>query len=166
MKIAEIDLKLKHARQTLNQTVNEIISYIKNLKTQLSKLSKKYQEYSNLFHALHSHLKKTMLKIVSKIFQEKSLKSLLDDSSTRRFSSKKMTNFENLILKESKIIHFFIDNSSMSKMMTVCRIRSIEAIIEIKVKMVNIAKIDVVKTKFRAIKQRNLKIIISLIYQR
>ena len=42
MKIAEIDLKLKHAKQRLNQTVNEIISYVKKLKIQLFEFSKKY----------------------------------------------------------------------------------------------------------------------------
>ena len=54
----------------------------------------------------------------------------------------------------------------MSRIITMCKMRSIETIIKIKIKIVNIAKIDVVKTKFRAMKQRNLKIIISLIYQR
>ena len=54
----------------------------------------------------------------------------------------------------------------MSKTMTVYKMRSIETIIKIKIKIVNIAKIDVLKTKFRAMKQRNLKIIILLVYQK
>ena len=37
----------------------------------------------------------------------------------------------------------------MLKMITMYKIRSIETIIEIKAKIVKIAKIDVVKTKFR-----------------
>ena len=62
IKIEKIDLKLKYTRQKLHQTVNEIISYVKKLKIQLFKFSKKYQEYLNFFHTLHFHLKKTMLK--------------------------------------------------------------------------------------------------------
>ena len=46
-----------------------------------------------------------------------------------------------------------------------CKVRSIEANIEIKVKIVNIVKINVVKTKFRTNKQRNLIMIISLIFE-
>ena len=48
-------------------------------------------------------------------------------------------------------------------MTTMYKMRSIETNIEIKVKIVNIAKIDDVKTRFRAKKSKNLKIIISLI---
>ena len=54
----------------------------------------------------------------------------------------------------------------MSKTITVYKMRSIETIIKIKAKIVNIAKIDVAKTKFRAMKQKNLKIMILLIYQK
>ena len=62
IKIANINLKLKYAKQKSNQFVNKIISYIKELKIQLFKFSKKYQKYSSFFHTLYSHLKKTMLK--------------------------------------------------------------------------------------------------------
>ena len=51
-------------------------------------------------------------------------------------------------------------------MTTMCKMRSIEANIEVEIKIVNIAKIDVVKAKFRAKKSKNLKIVISLIFQR
>ena len=51
-------------------------------------------------------------------------------------------------------------------MTIMCRMRSIEAIIRIKIKIVNIAKIDVVKTKFRAKKSKNLKIVILLIFEK
>ena len=47
-----------------------------------------------------------------------------------------------------------------------CRMRSIETNIKIKVKIVNIAKIDIVKTKFGAKKRKNLKIVILLIFQK
>ena len=79
-----------------------------------------------------------------------------------------MTNFENLILKKKK--KGFLNNFSMSRTITMCKMRSIETIIKIKIKIkikiANIAKIDVVKTKFRAIKQKNLEITILLIYQK
>ena len=80
MKIAEIDLKLKHAKQRSNQIVSEIISYVKKLKAQLSELSKKYQEYSNLLHALHPHLRKTMFRNRFEILSRRELEEL-----TRRF---------------------------------------------------------------------------------
>ena len=62
IQIAKIDLTLNHAKQKSNQIVNKIISYVEKLKTQLFKFSKKYQQYSNFFYTLHSHLKKTMLR--------------------------------------------------------------------------------------------------------
>ena len=62
MKIAKIDLKLKHAKQKSNQIVNKIISYVKKLKIQLFEFSKKYQKYLNFFYALYFYLKKTMFK--------------------------------------------------------------------------------------------------------
>ena len=85
MKIAKIDLKLKHAKQKSNQTVNEIISYVKKLKTQLFEFSKKYQQYSKNFHALYSHLKKTMLKNRFEILSKRKLKKLI-----RRFEHTKI----------------------------------------------------------------------------
>ena len=54
----------------------------------------------------------------------------------------------------------------MLKTITVCKMQSIETIIKIKAKIVNIVKIDVVKTKFPAMKQRNVKIIILLIFRK
>ena len=62
IKIAKIDLKLKYTKHKLNQIVNKIISYVKKSKTQLFEFSKKYQEYFNIFHTLHSHLKKDDVK--------------------------------------------------------------------------------------------------------
>ena len=62
MRFAKIDFKLKNVKQRLNPSVSELITHIKMLKTQLSEFSKSYQEYSNFFHALYSHLRNAMLK--------------------------------------------------------------------------------------------------------
>ena len=88
IKIAKINLKLKHARQKSSQTVNEIILYVEKLKIQLFKFSKKYQKYVNFFYALHSHLRKTMLKNCFEILLKRKLKELI-----RRFEHTK-TSFE------------------------------------------------------------------------
>ena len=60
--------------------------------------------------------------------------------------SKRITNFEK---KKKK---FSIINFSMLKTITMFKMRLIETIIKIKVEIVNIVKIDVVKTKCRVIK--------------
>ena len=51
--------------------------YVEKLKTQLFELSKKYQEYSNFFHALHFYIKKTILKNRFEILSRKKLKKLI-----------------------------------------------------------------------------------------
>ena len=100
MKIAKIDLKSKHAKQKSNLTVNKIILYVEILKIQLFKFSKKYQEYFNFFHVLHSYLKKTMLKNRFEIFSKRKLKKLIrrfehtetffeKSEKSRKFDSKK-----------------------------------------------------------------------------
>ena len=61
MRFAKIDQKLKHVKQKFNQSIDELITYIEKLKTQLFEFSEKYQKYSNLLHTLHSHFRKTML---------------------------------------------------------------------------------------------------------
>ena len=68
MRFAEIDQKLKHVRQKLNQSIDELITHIEKLKTQLFKLFEKYQKYLNLLYALHSHFRKTMLRNYFDIF--------------------------------------------------------------------------------------------------
>ena len=83
IKIAKIDLKLNHTKQRLHQTVNKIIPYVKRLKTQLFEFSKKYQEYFNFFYALHSYLKKTILRNRFEVLSKRKLKEL-----NRRFEHK------------------------------------------------------------------------------
>ena len=77
IRFAEINQKLKHAKQKLNQSVDELITHIEKLKTQFSELSEKYQKYSNFLHALHSHFRKTMLKNHFDILSRRELKKLI-----------------------------------------------------------------------------------------
>ena len=62
MRFAEIDQKLKHIKQKFNQSIDELITHIEKLETQLFEFFEKYQKYLNFLHALHSHFRKTMLK--------------------------------------------------------------------------------------------------------
>ena len=68
MRFAKIDQKLKHVKQKFNQSVDELITHIEKLKTQLFEFFEKYQNYSNLLHTLHSHFRKTMLRNYFDIF--------------------------------------------------------------------------------------------------
>ena len=77
MRFAEIDQKLKHVKQKFNQSIDELITHIEKLKTQLSEFSEKYQKYSNFLHALHSHCRKTMLRNHFDIFFRRKLKKLI-----------------------------------------------------------------------------------------
>ena len=107
-----------------------------------------------------------MLKNRFEIFSKQNLKELIrrfehteilfeKNENVRKFDSKKV--------RKNKIFYKFLTSKMMT---TMCRIRSIETNIKLKIKIVNIAKIDVVKTKFRAKKLKSLKIIISLIFQK
>ena len=108
-----------------------------------------------------------MLKILFEILLKQKLKKLI-----RRFEHTKIFFEKNAKFREfdfrtkSKKMNSFKNSLTLKTMTTMCKMRSIEANIEIKIKIVIIAKIDVVKTKFRAKKSKNQKIIISLIFQR
>ena len=84
MRLAEIDSKLKFAKQRKKQFVSDLITYVKELKTQLSKSSNKYQKYSHLLHFLHPHLRKTVLRKSSEILPRRELEKLI-----RRFEHMK-----------------------------------------------------------------------------
>ena len=107
-----------------------------------------------------------MLKNRFEILLKRKLKLLIRRFEHTEILFEKNEKFRKFDLKKVRKKHFFI-NSLTSKIMTMmCKVRSIETNIKIKVKVVNIAKIDVVKTKFRAKKSKNLKIIISFIFQK
>ena len=109
IKVAEIDLKLKHGKQKSNQIVDEIIFYVEKLKTQLYEFSRKYQKYFNFFHALHSHLRKMMSNFFE-IFSKRKLKKL-----TRRFEhieiffekNEKFRKFDWKKVKKKNLYKFF-----------------------------------------------------------
>ena len=77
MRFAEIDQKLKHAKQKINQSVDKLITHIEKLETQSSEFSEKYQKYFNFLHALHSHFRKTMLRNHFDILFRRELKKLI-----------------------------------------------------------------------------------------
>ena len=112
IKIAKIDLQLKHAKQKSHQTVNEIILYVKKWKIQLSQFSKKYQEYFNFFHAVHSHLRKTMLRNRFEIFSKWKLKELIrrfEYTKTFLEKSEKFRKFDSKRVRKNKFLYKFFN---------------------------------------------------------
>ena len=77
MRFAEIDQKLKHAKQKFNQSIDELITHIEKLKTQLFEFFEKYQKYFNFLHALYLHFRKIMLRNRFKILFRQKLKKLI-----------------------------------------------------------------------------------------
>ena len=101
MRFAEINQKLKHVKQKFNQSVDELITHIEKLKTQLSEFFEKYQKYSNFLHALHSHFRKTMLKNHFDIFFRRELKKLIRkfEHIETFFEKRKIRDFDDKIRK-------------------------------------------------------------------
>ena len=101
MRFAKVDQKLKHVKQKFNQSIDELITHIKKLKTQLFKLSEKYQKYSNFLHALHSHFRKTMLKNHFDIFFRRKLKKLIQkfEHIEILFEKRKIDDFDDRVRK-------------------------------------------------------------------
>ena len=106
MRFAKIDQKLKHVKQKFNQSVDELITHIEKLKTQLSEFSEKYQKYSNFLHTLHSHFRKTMLKNHFDILFRKKLKKLIQKFEHIEifFDEKKIRDFDDKV-KENKFFY-------------------------------------------------------------
>ena len=117
-------------------------------------------------YTLDLHVKKTMFKNRFEILLRKIFKKVNSKIRTHRDYLRKERWISKIELRESRKTSSFIDNSLMSKIIKVCKVRSIETNKEVEVKMANIVKIDVVKAKFRTQKQKSLKIVISLIFQR
>ena len=100
MRFAKIDQKLKHAKSKFNQSIDELITHIEKLKTQLSELFIKYQKYFNFLHTLQLHFRKTMLRNYFDIFFRRELKKLtrkfehieilFDERKTRDFDSNRI----------------------------------------------------------------------------
>ena len=107
MRFAKIDQNLKHVKQKFNQSINELITHIERLKTQLSKFSEKYQKYFNFLHTLHSHFRKTMLRNHFNIFFRKKLKKLTRkfEQTKTFFDEKKICDFNSNKIKKSKFFY-------------------------------------------------------------
>ena len=162
MRFAKIDQKLKHVKQKFNQSIDELITHIEKLKTQLSEFFEKYQKYSNFLHALHLHFRKTMLRNHFDILFRRKLKKLIRkfEHIETLFDERKIRDFDSNKIKK---VAFFIDNqmSITSMKMTMCKMRSIEMNRKIKKSDANIVKDEIKKTKFRTKKLKSLTIKIS-----
>ena len=154
MRFAKIDQKLKHVKQKFNQSIDELITHIEKLKTQLSEFSEKYQKYSNLLHALHSHFRKTMLRNYFDIFFRKKLKKLIRRFEHIKilFDEKKIRDFNSSKVRKSRFFYRHLIKMRM------CKIRSVETNRKIKKNDANIVKNEIKKTKFRTKRSRSLKI--------
>ena len=75
--LVDTKVKCNNVRQKPNQSIDELITHIEKLKTQLSEFFEKYQKCSNLLSALHSHFRKTMLRNYFDIFSRRKLKKLI-----------------------------------------------------------------------------------------
>jgi hypothetical protein len=68
--------RLKKARQLSDQIVIELITYVNDLKVQLSKSLTNYQRYCNLMKTLHSHLKIEIIRRTNIVISRIELKKL------------------------------------------------------------------------------------------
>ena len=116
MRFAKIDQKLKHVKQKLNSSIDELITHIEKLETQLSEFSEKYQKYSNFLHALHSHFRKTMLKNYFDILFRKKLKKLIRkfEHIETFFDERKIRNFDDKV-KKNKFFYRQLNVDNVNK---------------------------------------------------
>ena len=107
MRFAEIDQKLKHVKQKFNQSIDELITHIEKLKTQLFKLSEKYQKYFIFLHALHSHFRKAMLRNHFDILFRRKLKKLIRRFEHTKifFDERKICDSDSNKVKKSKFLY-------------------------------------------------------------
>ena len=117
MRFAEINQKLKHVKQKFNQSVDELITHIEKLKTQLSEFSEKYQKYSNLLHALHSHFRKTMLRNYFDIFFRRELKKLIRkfEHTEIFFDKKKIRDFDSNKVRKNRFLYRQLNVDNVNK---------------------------------------------------
>ena len=106
MRFAEIDQKLKHVKQKFNQLIDELITHIEKLETQLFKIFEKYQKYSNFLHALYSHFRKTMLRNHFDFFFRRKLKKLIRrfENIETFFDKRKIRDFDSNKVKKKTLL--------------------------------------------------------------
>jgi hypothetical protein len=68
--------RLKKARQLSDQIVIELITYVNDLKVQLSKFLTNYQRYCNLMKTLHSHFRIEIIRCTNIVISRIELKKL------------------------------------------------------------------------------------------
>ena len=107
MRFAEIDQKLKHVKQKFNQSIDELITHIEKLETQLFEFFEKYQKYLNFLHALHSHFRKTMLRNYFDILFRKELKNLIRkfEHIETFFIEKKIRDFDSNKIRKNRFFY-------------------------------------------------------------
>jgi hypothetical protein len=76
LRILNLNNRLKKTRQLSNQIVVELITYVNDLKVQLSKFLTNYQRYCNFMKTLHSHLKIEIIRRTNIVISRIELKKL------------------------------------------------------------------------------------------
>ena len=95
---------MKHVKQKLNQSIDELITHIEKLKTQFFEFSEKYQKYFNFLHALHLHFRKTLLRNCFEILFRKKLKKSIRrcEHTETFFDEKKIRDFNSNKVRKNK----------------------------------------------------------------
>jgi hypothetical protein len=76
LRMLNLSNRLKKARQLPDQIVVELITYVNDLKVQLSKFLTNYQRYCNLMKTLHSHLRIEIIRRTNIVISRIELKKL------------------------------------------------------------------------------------------
>lgn len=76
MRLAEVGSKLKSVKQWVGQSVGDLITHMGELEAQVPEPPGMYQEYSHLLHALHPHLRKTVLRKSSVVLPRRELEEM------------------------------------------------------------------------------------------
>ena len=115
IRFAKIDQKLKRVKQKSNQSIDELITYIEKLKTQLFEFSKKHQKYFSFLHALYSHFRKTMLRNCFEIFFCKKLKKLIRrfEHTEILFDERKIRDFNSNKIKKDRFFYKKLNVNNM-----------------------------------------------------
>jgi hypothetical protein len=77
LRMLDLSNRLKKARQLPDQIVIELITYVNDLKVQLSKSLTNYQRYCNLMKTLHSHLRIEIIRRTNIVISRIELKKLI-----------------------------------------------------------------------------------------
>jgi hypothetical protein len=76
LRMLNLSNRLKKVRQLSDQIVVELITYVNDLKVQLSKSLTNYQRYCNFMKTLHSHLKIEIIRRINIVISRIELKKL------------------------------------------------------------------------------------------